>query len=469
MPVTEKVKTFIHSNDLTAKGDRILLALSAGKDSMALVHLLNGLAPALSLTLGLFHLNHMVRGTEADLDEALVRDTGAALNLPVYIERHDFSSVKTGRSFEEEAREVRYKLLHRVAEKDGFTSIATAHNLDDNAETVLMRSFEGTGIRGLGGIPARRGMIIRPLLCLTIEEIRGYLQEQHISWREDSTNSENLYLRNYLRNRIFPVVKERFPRYRESLDGLSAIAREHLELLDELIDSSFEAPLRREDRSLVLHTRGLESNIRLFRYLIVRAIQQMPDVYAGKSIVEEILKKYYSEGSHRVLYESAFLEIKKTLRDREPVILFLPERTPVKCRSEWSRTVEISSHERLTLEIAEAGLSLEVFLAERELFLEKKGSREYIFVTIDTPDISFIIRNRRNGDRIRLSSGTKKIKEIFIEKKLDNELKNCVPLLLIEDNVSAVLSGFLIDTNNCIAESCMVTEKNRYILAIKRL
>ncbi|HPD78502.1 MAG TPA: tRNA lysidine(34) synthetase TilS, partial [Spirochaetota bacterium] len=204
---THTVKT--HS--LIDSGDRILLSLSAGKDSMAMLDLMMRYRQIINFDIAIFHLNHMMRGQDAFLDEDFVCEKARSLKIIAYIRQYDFNSqTPQGISFEEHARNVRYSMLSEIASLENFNKIATAHNKSDNAETLLMRIFLGTGIYGLKGIEYTSGNIIRPMLDLMPEEIYSYLRENSIAWREDLSNEDCTYSRNYIRNKIMPLVTERF-------------------------------------------------------------------------------------------------------------------------------------------------------------------------------------------------------------------------------------------------------------------
>ena len=209
------------------QGCRILCAVSGGADSVCLLHRLWALQPQGGFTVVAAHYNHRLRGAESDRDEAFVRDLvsrrcgeigSPAADPPVPAVRlvvgsGDVASEarRRGLGVEEMAREMRYAFLQETAEQTGCAFIATAHNADDNAETLLLHLLRGTGLRGLGGIPPRRGNIIRPLLRTTRAQIETYLNEQDLSYVTDSTNLELQYLRNRVRRQVIPLLEDLAP------------------------------------------------------------------------------------------------------------------------------------------------------------------------------------------------------------------------------------------------------------------
>jgi len=179
--IYNKFKETIETRNLITPGDSILLALSAGKDSMAMLDLMLRYKENVSLKLGIFHLNHLTRGIDSDNDAALVRVKAAEYGIPFYECTFDFkTSGITGISFEEQARDVRYNMINSIISSEGFNKAATAHNSMDNVETLLMRIFSGTGIFGLRGINHINGNIIRPLLDIYPDEIYSYLHYKNI-------------------------------------------------------------------------------------------------------------------------------------------------------------------------------------------------------------------------------------------------------------------------------------------------
>ena len=227
-----QVMEYMKKYRMADRGDGILAAVSGGADSICLFWLLHDLAEIMGFRLAVFHLNHGLRGAEADRDERYVQGLCDRLQIPCCTVREDVRAYarEHGMSEEEAGRTLRYHYMREAAERFSCSKIATAHHKDDGVETVLMNLFRGTGLRGLGGIRAVRSdtgpsampngqnggggvspagiTIIRPMLCLTRKEIEGYLKERQIPWCEDSTNRELKYARNKVRNVLVPWVKE---------------------------------------------------------------------------------------------------------------------------------------------------------------------------------------------------------------------------------------------------------------------
>lgn len=212
-----KIAGFIRDNELFGPADKVLLAVSGGADSMALLYMVRALRAesVLSGDCLCAHINHQLRGLESDGDEEFVIAQSRTLNLPVVTRRLDVRDFarKNKLSIETAARKLRIETLLDIAEANDCNFIATGHQKNDNAETVLQRLERGTGFRGLGGIwPVRsftdsKVKFVRPLLCVSRDEIIKYLQQRNLKWRKDHTNEDCTYRRNYIRHKLIPAMQ----------------------------------------------------------------------------------------------------------------------------------------------------------------------------------------------------------------------------------------------------------------------
>jgi tRNA(Ile)-lysidine synthase len=213
----KKLADFINSNGLLCSAEKVLLAVSGGADSIALMYAMHALKVEDIFNTGIFcaHINHQLRGTEGDLDEEFVVTQGKKLKLAVTTRRTDVREFARLRklSIETAARHLRMEALIDIAKANDCSRIATGHQKNDNAETVLQRLSRGTGFRGLGGIWTERifanqAKFIRPLLCFSRDEILEYLQQRNLKWRRDNTNTDCTYRRNYIRHRLMPALQQ---------------------------------------------------------------------------------------------------------------------------------------------------------------------------------------------------------------------------------------------------------------------
>jgi tRNA(Ile)-lysidine synthase len=212
-------------------GDRLGIAVSGGADSVALLRTLLERRAELGLVLSIVHFNHKLRGDESDLDERFVTDLAREYDLPLYGSEADTKTFAREKalSIEAAARDLRYSFFGKLIKERRLDKVATAHTLDDQSETVLLRIIRGTGTSGLAGILPRlkvgKGAIVRPLLHTRRAEIVSYLKERNQSWHEDSTNSETIFTRNRLRHEVLPRLAAFNPEITASLSNLAEIAR----------------------------------------------------------------------------------------------------------------------------------------------------------------------------------------------------------------------------------------------------
>lgn len=217
-----KIKAFAEKYDMLPHGT-ILAAVSGGADSMFLLSVLNELSKTMNFKLEAVHYNHRLRGAESDRDEAFVVSQCEAMNIPCHKGAGDVSlwAKNHGCGLEEAGRKLRYEFFYETAKNIGASRIATAHNADDNCETVIMNMTRGAGLRGLCGIPPRRDMIVRPILCIARKEIEEYLSQNGIPHIEDSSNFSDDYTRNNLRHHVIPVLKEINPDFANAVFNMT--------------------------------------------------------------------------------------------------------------------------------------------------------------------------------------------------------------------------------------------------------
>ncbi|MCZ6465332.1 MAG: tRNA lysidine(34) synthetase TilS, partial [Proteobacteria bacterium] len=225
------------------------MALSGGVDSTVLLHALAALAPGLVLDLRVGHVNHGLRGRESDADEAAAHAAAEGLGLAFASERVEPESLRQGRpsgrrpTLQEAARTLRYRAFRRMAGALGATRIATAHQADDQAETVLLRLLRGTGPDGLAGIPEQSadGRIVRPLLRVSRQEIVEFARERGLRWREDPGNRSSRYARSRLRQRWLPGLAREFnPQLLRAIANLAEAQRGDSEWIEALVEEEAE-------------------------------------------------------------------------------------------------------------------------------------------------------------------------------------------------------------------------------------
>jgi tRNA(Ile)-lysidine synthase len=276
----KKLADFVRANKLLYSADKILLAVSGGADSIALMYALHTLkAESLfDAELHCAHINHQLRGTKADSDEEFVIRLAKKLKLTVTTRRTDvreFARLKK-LSIETAARRLRMEALIDIAKANNCSRIATAHQKNDNAETILQRLSRGTGFRGLGGIWPERVFadeikIVRPLLCFRRDEIIEYLQQRNLKWRYDHTNADCTYKRNYIRHRLMPALQREFSgSIAEQLSQLAESARRYYNIVCDRADELWPSLANCDSGRIVLDLKLLLSEPQPVKVELIR-------------------------------------------------------------------------------------------------------------------------------------------------------------------------------------------------------
>jgi len=239
----QSIETMIRNEEMCPNGSRVLVAVSGGPDSVALLAVLHALQGRLGITLMVAHLDHGLRGEESKQDAQFVRQLCDRLRVEVLIKELGLKKAvarQQGLSLQEYAREARYVALYEMAKERNASKIAVGHTADDQAETVLMWMIRGAGTNGLKGMhPVRGPYIIRPLLGMDRAGIMEYLNSRGFEYRIDSTNGQSLYLRNRIRQDVVPVLKRFNPNVIQILGRQAEMLREENRYLDQMAMESF--------------------------------------------------------------------------------------------------------------------------------------------------------------------------------------------------------------------------------------
>ncbi|MBU8911067.1 MAG: tRNA lysidine(34) synthetase TilS [Desulfobacterales bacterium] len=251
--------------DMLENKDTILVAVSGGPDSVALVLSLLALKEKYTIKAGIAHLNHMLRGEESLRDKTFVKELAYELDLPFYEGEKNVKTYaeKHRLSIEEAGREARYQFFEFIAENHGYTKIAFGHNKDDNAELVLMNLLRGAGPKGLSGIPPiRNGRYIRPLIRVSKNQILAFLKLKNQTYMFDSSNKDMAYLRNKIRHELLPHLQSEYnPEIADALDRLSNILRQEEEFWESETKIKFNSCLIKAEASCLAFSKTLMSNL----------------------------------------------------------------------------------------------------------------------------------------------------------------------------------------------------------------
>jgi len=439
--LVSRVAQSIHDEQLLELNDTIVVAISGGADSMALMHLLQEFNERQKwmLKFHIAHLNHQLRGAEADADEEFVKALAKRLRLPFTVDRLDIAkrAESDGLSIEQAARRCRMEFFERVCLANGIKKVVLAHHADDKAETVLHRIIRGTGIRGLAGIrplrPIREGSdihLIRPLLKIHRTEIVHYLQENGISYREDASNKSEEFTRNRIRHEVLPLLRKKFnPQVTEALIRLADLSRGLDDYLIETGERMLESLiLDQDDRQLVLHCPSLIRKPRVIQTQLIRqailrlGIGEGELTYGHMNAVADMAARH--EGSEAVDLPSG-LRVSR-LYTRLVFERLVLERVESRAASETRVTVNGNTlllHSGLELTVDELSADEETINEH----LSRAGNRgpgkvfKEEWVNADNVCPPLIARFRRPGDRFFPlgMSGMKKLSDFFIDEKID--------------------------------------------------
>ncbi|HEY0305669.1 MAG TPA: tRNA lysidine(34) synthetase TilS [Longimicrobiales bacterium] len=405
---------FVRSKQLVSAGDRVLVAVSGGIDSMVLLHLFRNTAHDLGITVVAAHFDHAMRDTSAD-DAQFVADVCDRWQVPLLVQR-------TSRSLrnEAEARSARYEFLTDAMMQLAATRMATAHHADDQIETVLFRLLRGAGLRGLSGIPLRRGSIIRPLLRFHKKDLAAYATHHAVAFRDDETNASDRFARNRIRRTLIPALQSIRP---QSMPDLLAVARRAARVERAWRDRIREALKhvatgRRDDVSEL--ARGIlleydaETQGRLLRAELKR-LNFVPDRAATQRMLSFIAGA--ESGSSHSVGDGIRIE-------RAYDVIRITREEPAHA----DRTVRIPA--------CAAGAELaEIGGRSWRIAWTTSPAKTDDAARFDCRVLHFPleIRSWRAGDRIRLSYGTKKLKKLFSEARIPVHERARVPVLVDAD------------------------------------
>ena len=449
--LSKKVHATITKYSMLSKNDKVLVCVSGGPDSVALLYLLYFLKDKFNLKLRIAHLNHMIRGKEADRDADFVRNLAGRLNSPIISKKSDVPSFvkKNKLSSEEGARILRYRFFLEAAVKFKVDKVAIGHTADDQIETVLMRIVRGTGLEGLGGIQPvieQNGIrIIRPLIEVWKKEIEDYLRQKNLRFRTDLSNKDKAYFRNKIRLGLIPYLSRNYnPGIKEILLRLGDAAREDCDYLGKVSEKAFEnlieVEAKKNKSEIGVSIRRLNRHSLAVRRRIMRlAIRKIKGDLRRISFQNLEDLNSLIQGSDRNLF------------------LHLPD--GIKVRREYGKLIFYKSGRQKTIKkfkyslkipgitmMPEAGLRVEASLANKgSRGLIKKKTKDSNIKLFDYDKLKFplLVRNRLPGDRIRPlgMKGKKKLKDIFIDQKIPLLQRNSAPVIVSADGRIAWVVG----------------------------
>ncbi|MDE5863546.1 MAG: tRNA lysidine(34) synthetase TilS [Lachnospiraceae bacterium] len=464
----DKVRHYIQLHHMLTKGSRVVMGISGGADSTAMFLLLLQLREEYALSLYVVHINHGIR-PEAAEDAEYVRQISDKNGIPFYLYEADIPSLarQQQKSEEEMGREYRYQCFYEVMEKTGADTLAVAHHMGDQAETVLFHMVRGTDLTGLRGIlPVQTEpvKIIRPLLCCEKEELIDWLEAQQVVWQEDITNKENIYMRNKLRNEVMPLLEQVNSRAVSHLAALADTAAEYHAFFCDCVQEYIaeNVCIIKEDTGVAgeIKRKSLLSEKQIFAKAV---IYEMLSKVCGskKDLTKEHVQAVYGllenqsgkkislpYGTEAIIsYEK--LQIRKSLEQGETILWKEPVFPPGYFgvdrgeETDFCQTVEMPFAGRLQLDWIETQ-KLSVHQRENLLFYAKKSKNSYTkFFDCDTIKDTLYIRMVEKGDYIVINEqgGTKKLSRYFIDTKVPRDQRENTIVLAADSEVLWIVGG----------------------------
>lgn len=459
----EKIYDNILKYKLIDNGDSIIIGVSGGPDSMALLYALFELKELLRVSLYAVHVNHLLRGEESYRDENFVREFCMAKKIPLHVKRIDINERRkeNSLSIEEAAREARYECFNEFLQNLGAKKIAIAHNLEDQTETIIMNIIRGCGVDGLCGMRFSRANIIRPMLNISRSEILKYCNEGFLNPVIDSSNKDTCYTRNKIRLELIPFIRNKFRHdIYKSIIRLSQIIKVENDFLKEYSEVAFNDIILEFSENQIIIDRLKFTNLHLAikRRIARNIIKNLKGNLMGiENInIEKIIKlSECGNNGSSINLPSSIIVIKSynQLRFRKDYklekenimerIINFPDEIILK---EYGKFI-ISINDRKDL--------------DDSLFKRVSKSNEQYF-DFDKIKGSLVIRARKEGDRIALfeNKSSKKLKEYFIDNKVDRELRDNIPLIACGGEVLWIV-GF------AVTNEYKVNNNTNKVLAIK--
>ena len=454
----EQVRRTIDHYRLLEKGDRVIMGVSAGVDSMVLLHLLNAFRQEFDLFLIVAHIHHGLRPVESEKEAELVQKESVRFGLPFEYGQFNVKEFREseGFSLQDAARRIRFQFFHDLLKKYGGGKIALGHNADDQVETVLLRLLRGSGLKGLKGmLPIREKRVIRPLLEVRREEIETYAQENGIPYLLDSSNLKKNYLRNRLRINLIPLIEKEYqPGFRKAMIRTSTILREENDYLERGAEETYQKIAYEEEGQITFKFSAYQSLHKAIQWRVIqKVLERMEDglkIDEGEwSDVNLIYRRLQQPPASLLLELSHGLCLEKRY-DR----VFL--------RKERLRTIppfEVELHIPGRTYIRE--IEREVVVEEREWSesMRPDDSRKVALLDFHSLCFPLRMRNFRPGDRFQPlgTKGTQKLKEYFIDHKIPKFERPSIPLLISGEMIAWIV-GYRID------ERVKITGKTQKLL-----
>ncbi len=434
--IFEKVLSTINKHKLIEDGDKIVLGLSGGPDSVCLLHILNRLKEQMNIDIYAAHLNHQIRGIEAQKDALYVSKLCDEMGITFFVKSINvpkYCSDK-GLSIEEGARKLRYEMFDEIKQKTRANKIAVGHNLNDQAETILMRIMRGTGLQGLRGIEyIREGGIIRPILDIERKDIEKYCEEHNLNPRIDESNLENIYTRNKVRLELIPYMKDNFnPNVIESIVRMSNSLKSDSDYIENESEIKYKEVSNNMEESTSIDIklyRDLHNSIKT--RVLRKAIKEIlgDTNFIDQKHIEDIM---CLEDDNKIDKKITLPRGLFAYRRKNNIIL--TTREIINEEVEFCYNIPSNGF----IKIKELDMIVETQTMSIDRYKSMKTDKSSKGFDFNKVKGGITVRSRKQGDKIKLPMGSKKIKELFIDLKIPREDRCKVPIITDNEDIICV-------------------------------
>ena len=436
----DKFLSYINQEKLFSLDDKILLAVSGGMDSMAMVQLFINA----NISIGIAHVNHNLRGEESQEDELFIKNYCETNHLPFFNYSIDPKTFD-GQNMHEKARQLRYDFFEKVLLQHNYQYVATAHHQDDVIETFLMNMTRGAGLNGLSSIPSKRQKIIRPLLFATREEISNFVNNSNITFREDSSNASDKYLRNSIRHHVVPALYDLDPRAKQGIPQTIANIKSSNDLLNELTGILKNNMVTTYKDETIIDLKEIKKlqNANSFLFQILQEYGYNYDQCVDILSAHDQNSQFYLTNSYEALLDRNSLHIR-----------------PIQTKSDNESIFQLDFNTEVT--IANKKITLETLDSPNHTFDHNNNIQ---LICIDDLTLPFTIRKWQAGDTfapLGLKGKNQKVKDFLINNKLSIFEKSNV-VVIISDGKIISIPGYR------ISDDVKITEHSKVIVKISIL
>ena len=459
-----KIIDYVEKNRMLNAEEKVVLGVSGGADSVCLFFMFLELKKRYHLKLYVVHVNHGLRGVDAKRDARYVEELCNNYGIEYILVSENVKEIgeKEGISIEEAGRNIRYETFYKVLVHYKADKIAIAHNSDDKAETILFNLFRGTGLKGLTGISPVRDTIIRPLLCISREEIENYLEERNITYCTDLTNLETDYTRNKIRLKVLPYIKENInEKVKEHILNTSVMIDETLSYIEKNADDAMIRTVEEKEHHYCIHIDEFTNEDIVIQKLIIRKIMKL---LTGKlkDITNEHINMVISLTSKEVgkrinlpysmIAQKGYKDIKMYVSREDNMGLKTKEKEPL--------YQEIVIPGNYNIKERDIHLTFQLMNYKKNLIIPQNGYTKWF--DYDKINNTVTLRTKKEGDYFQIDQkgSKKKLKNFFIDRKIPREEREHILLLADGSHIMWVIG-------ERISEAYKIDESTKNILIVK--